>query len=232
MIIQTRGDWKKRPLADSAIQLSTIASKADKYKTLLDIAPADIQRILLADKMNKYINNARSEVNSWSKGLTEYDDQLLHGNMLQTMNDFPALPDLGTAPAAPMAGIWHFIENRRSVWMNHPKYTDAIGDEMTILGPIQTFDTDTYKPKLSAKVGAGVIHITTDSTIINVHNLSAAISGKPFVLITSFKGAKYEYLRTLATAGQAESVDLQVQGVYQNKPIGKLSDIVTVAYNG
>ena len=232
MIIQRRGLWKKVAQADLDTQLSTIATKVQTYQKLLGIPQTDVDRIVAADAMNKYINTARSLCEAFVKSLTKYDDELRDGNVLQQMNDFPPMPVLDVAPPATFAGVWHFIENRRTMWTANDNCSPAVGEDMTILGPMQNFDTDTYKPKLTEKTGAGVIHVHTDSTDIDTHNLYAAISGKPLVLITSFKGAKYDYHRVLAVTGQAESVDLQVQGLYKNELIGKMSDVVTLAYNG
>lgn len=232
MIIVRRGNWQETTLAKKGIQLNTIYEKALVHKTTLDISTADIDRIKGANVMCKYITAARGLIVAWDKNLTKYDDQLLEGNVLQMMNDFPAVPMLDVPPLAVYAGIWHFIENRRAVWIKHDNFTDGIGEDMTILGPEQNFNTDTYKPALSAKVGEAVIHIKTDSADIDVHNLYAAIAGQPFTLITSFKGAKYDYKRILATPGQAENVTLKVQGVYQNETVGMFSDIVNVAYKG
>ena len=199
MIIEKRGDWKSTTISGMGTQLNTISAKTIAYKTLLGIEQDDIDRIEAANKMNGFIINARSKVTAWNEGLTKYDIQLRKGNVLEMMNDFQALPDLGTPPAATMAGIWGFIENRRDVWMKHPKFTDAIGEDMTILGPMQSFDTETYKPKLTVKITDGNIIVKTGSVNIGMHNLYAGVVGQPLVLIVAFRGAKYTYSRPIVS---------------------------------
>ena len=232
MIIKTRGDWRKQTLAKKGIQLNQIATAIDNYKTLLDIPQSDIDRIQGANEMNKYIIRSRNSVKGWTKGLTAYDKQFRDGDIHQLMNSFPALTDLGTAPTSSYAGIWKFIKNRRIVWMAHLKYSESAGDAIGILGPEQDFETDTYKPTLKAKTIPGVIHIHTESEDIVMHQLYAAISGNPFALITTFKGAKYDYHCDLAAFGQVENVNLKLRGVYKNEAIGLESDVDTIAFQG
>lgn len=226
-----KGPWQKVTIAERDGQLNNIAVKVETYKTILGISAPDITRITKANEMAQYIATSRTSLIGYVEGLTKYKDQLLDGNVLQSMNAFPALPDLGTAPDAGLAGIWGFIEKRRTVWMAADAFTETIGDDMQIIGPTVIINTNNYKPLLTAKVGAGVIHVKTDSAYIEVHNLYAANAGEAFELIASFKGSKFEYKRVIKS-GVAESVILQVQGVYKNNAIGMLSDIVTVAYNG
>ena len=232
MVIITRGNWQASTLSEKAEQLNSIYMKALAYKSTLDILSADIDRIKSANLMCQYIIAARTLIVAWDRGLTNYNEQLLMGNMLEVMNAFPATPTLDTPPDAGSAGIWHFLENRRKTWMAHPNFTTTIGVDMKLIGPEKSLDTDTYKPLLTAKTGAEVIHVKTDSTDIDIHNLFAGIIGQPLTFITSFKGSKFDYKRVLAVAGVAESVNLQVQGVYQNEPIGKMSDVFNIAYNG
>ncbi len=232
MLIQIRGPWRKPTKAGASAQLNNIADKVGVYNTTLGIPTADKERIQGANALNLFINSSRVTFNSWVKGLTTYEDQLLDGNVLEAMNPFPVTPTLGVPPVQGKAGIWHFIENRRTIWMANDNFDDTIGDAMTILGPLQNFETDTYKPTLTVKVIPHEIIIHTDSSIIEVHNLYAAITGQPLKLVTTFRGSKFGYFRQLTAAGQAESVDLQVRGVYKNAEIGLESDTITVAYKG
>ena len=103
---------------------------------------------------------------------------------------------------------------------------------MQLLGPIVIFNTETYKPDLKTVIITGSIGIHTHTTDIDHHRLFAAISGQPLVAVADFQGAKFDYHRQLAVAGQAEKVNLQLQGIYKNQLFGNLSDIVTVAYAG
>ena len=71
---------------------------------------------------------------SFCQSLTKYENLLLNGNILQAMNDFPVTPDFGTPPETPaFEGIWHFIENQRTIWMKNAKFTDAIGEDRIII---------------------------------------------------------------------------------------------------
>ena len=232
MLITITGPWKKKTKADLVIQLHSIAVTVNTYKTTLGIDATVVEKITAADVMESFIAHSRSMIVAWDKSITSYEDKLLEGNMLVVMPDFSAFPAIGTPPPATSEGVWHLIETQRKAWMVAPGYTPEIGTEMTILGPTQLFETDDYKPKLKCKTMPAYINITTDSAIIEYHNLYAAVTGQPLKFIISFKGSKYDYHRLLTIPGQPESVDLQVMGVYQNEEIGIKSDTVTVIYNG
>ena len=111
----------------------------------------------------------------WIQGVTAYGNQMNEGNPLVTMNAFPALPTLGTAPAAPLSGIWKFIADQRTIWMKSPNWSTAIGEDMQLLGAEQSFETNTYKPTLKTVIEEGVITVKTTSTHIDHHRLSASI---------------------------------------------------------
>lgn len=232
MIIQIRGPWKKASKADQDIQLGTIAAGADAYKTLLDIPTDDVTRLTNSKAMQDFITNKRPKYEDFVHSLTSFDDVLRDGDMNADMPDYPLLPVPGTVPAAVKGGVWKFIENRRAVWMKHPNFDETIGQAMGILGPLISFDTDTYKPTLKVKVLPGEIDIKTDSAIIKTHNLYAAISGGEMKLVATFNGARYKYYRALTAPPAPENVDLKVRGVHDNSEIGFFSDIVTVAYKG
>jgi hypothetical protein len=174
----------------------------------------------------------KSSMEDWMKGNYAYNNDLNDGDFTKVMAAFKPLPILAAVPAPSNGGIWRFVENRRTVYTKNDFFTDTVAENMALLGALKSLDTDTYQPEIGVKVDTGVLHVKTDSTPIDIHNLYAAISGKPLQLITSFKGSKFDYHRVLEVAGQAESVDIQVRGVYQNKEIGNPSVVITMAYKG
>lgn len=233
MIIQIRGKYKKDTLSEQLSQIANIGTKATTYKSTLDIVQADIDRIVAAATMKAFVAGAKSTVTGWLKGLNSYEDQLDSGEVLQMMNAFAGVPPLGIAPAAVFAGIWHFIDTKRGIWMKHANWTEAIGDDMQLLGPITMFDTDAYTPVIKQKVFPGYIEFKTDSAVIENHNLYVGTSGIiPLPMIAGFKGASFKYYRTLPAGASAEKLDAIIRGVYNNVLIGHDSATETIAYKG
>ena len=117
--------------------------------------------------------------------------------------------------------------------MQHPNWSDQIGEDMQLLGPIINFDTDAYVPELRVKVMPGAIQVFTDSGIIDVHKLYVGISGTdPLPFVADFKGKNYSYGRGLAKGVTEEKLDVMLREVHNNVVLGQISPVITIAYLG
>lgn len=172
-------------------------------------------------------------MDGFKTGLTQQIHALLNGNPLQMMNPFLGITPFAVAPAADKEGIWDFITSERNIFMENDAWNDGIGEDMHLLGPMKTFDTDLYFPKLKVKIFSGYIEVKTDSSIIDIHRLCVGTSGiAPLPAIVDFKGASHKYYRILTPPTTSEKLDITVQGLVDNVLVGHVSQTETEAYKG
>ncbi len=233
MIINYRGPYKAATLDGQIDQIRIIGVKMGTYKLTLDLLQPNIDRVNNTYLMLKYVDGCENSVDGYKKNLNDYKHELLSGDKAHQMNAFPVMEAFATAPAATKGGIWHFIESQRSIMMEHDNWTDGIGEDMHLLGPMRQLDSNLYVPEVRLKVRAGVIEAITDSAIITNHKLYVGPQGiDPIPFITDFKGAKYEYHRTIAPPTTSEKLNVMIRGMFDNEIIGHDSAIVQIAYKG
>ncbi len=225
--------WIKETIADRVIQLNTITGKVITYKVILEISTPVIDRITRGNLMNKYTLECLASERGFSKSLTGYHDLLEFGASNALMNAFPVQTPFAVSPGLSEEGVWLFIGDQRAIWMKHKNWTEAIGDDMAVLGAHSVFNPTLYVPVLKAVASAKTIHVRTTTKNVTHHNLYARLAGTTvWIFIATFDGSFYDYERVLTVPNQAENVELRLIGVDHNKEFGKYSDTITVPFGG
>jgi hypothetical protein len=110
-------------------------------------------------------------------------------------------------------------------------YTQAIGEDLGIVGSPITFNPDTYKPTVSAALFGGAIRIRFTKKGVNGINLYVRHKGTSnWKAITRLTTSPFEYQPTLAVEGQPEHYEFRAFGVIKDQEIGVASDITEIIF--
>ncbi len=112
-------------------------------------------------------------------------------------------------------------------------FTEAIGDDLGIIGPESSFDPDTFKPTFKITVQPGTVKIEFTKSETDGVNIYCRLKGQAnFKFVARDTNSPYEDHTPLAQAGVAEVREYSMRGVINDAEIGQLSDIVSVTYGG
>lgn len=92
----------------------------------------------------------------YNKQLTAYKNQLRSGTLNNApIGDLPAPPSPITFTVPPVADVFGRTRRLVQTIKNNPNYTEAIGQDLGIIGSENEFDPNTLKPELKIEIAAG-----------------------------------------------------------------------------
>jgi hypothetical protein len=114
-----------------------------------------------------------------------------------------------------------------------PTYTEAIGNQLGIVGTPTTMDNNSYKSSLKPDVHPGYVALKFTKKGAEGINLYARKSGEvDWQKLGFYAHSPCIDARPLAVAAQAENREYMCIGVAKDHEIGLQSDIVSVAFAG
>jgi hypothetical protein len=112
-------------------------------------------------------------------------------------------------------------------------YTNAIGQDLNVVGAYVGFDVNTFKPKISTELFGGNIRIKFRKLGADGVNLYHRKKGTTaWLFLTRTTKSPFENHLVLATPGQPEHWEYRAFGVLNDNEIGTASDIVEVIFGG
>lgn len=136
---------------------------------LLGFTAAEIAAVNTDYLAAQYIINTLEIFKNEMHERTKYKELLFDGEIGTELGEMPTLPTLPTAPDAVPAGIFRRIGKIVQRIKNHPKYNDAIGKNLGIIGAERIVDLNIIKPTVSVKA------VTADS--ISLDFVKGAMEG-------------------------------------------------------
>lgn len=144
----------------------------------------------------------------------------------------PAAPALGTPPAAVPPGIFARASALAARLKKHPGYTDALGQDLGLIGAEQTVDLNSLKPVLEISPPAGHPNVGwtkqgMDGLEIQVDRGTGAFAFLAFDTIP-------DYLDTAPLPAPGTSAVWKYQALYRlnDEPVGQWSDGASVSVMG
>ena len=125
--------------------------------TLFGFTAAEIAAVNADYLAAQYIINTLDIFKNELHERSMYKDLLFDGEIGMELGEMPTLPTLPVAPDAVPASIFKRIGKIVQRIKNHPKYNEAIGKNLGIIGTEKVVDLNTVKPAVSVKA------ITVDS---------------------------------------------------------------------
>lgn len=115
----------------------------------------------------------------------------------------------------------------------HKKYTEAIGQELGIVGAGKSFDATSYKPTLTAEITGGVVRIKFQKKGVDGVNIYHRKRGEGvWRFLARDTRSPYEDRIKLENPTQPEHWEYRAYGVIKDDEIGQPSDVVEVIYGG
>jgi hypothetical protein len=112
-------------------------------------------------------------------------------------------------------------------------YTEAIGEDMHVIGAESAADINTFKTTLTAKIFSGRVEIDFVKGISEGINVYTRFKGQPSWTKLSFDAySPYIDTRPLAVANTPEYREYMALGVVADAEIGQPSDIIAVVFGG
>jgi len=135
-------------------QLKNFANKLANYNTLLGVSAADLTAIRADSIAFDYVMSNQELVQNFAHNYTHYHEQLRNGGST-TLGPLPVLLPFAAAPLMPGANIEARFRMLIQRIIHSPNYTNAIGQDLRIVGPINDFNPNNGKPVFSIEKVAG-----------------------------------------------------------------------------
>ena len=136
---QGKADW-----------LDNFNTKLPTYAGALVITPAELASVAADDAMFNYLVDMQEAFKTFKQDLSNYKNLLRDGGTGPT-GPLPVAPVL-PAPAPVQKGIFRRIRELVGRIKSTPGYTEAIGEDLGIVGDEQTVDLPTLKPVLKHRL--------------------------------------------------------------------------------
>jgi hypothetical protein len=218
------------PNTDSGrlVWLNNLKNKIAGYATQFNLTAAEVAQITADYLMFAFIINASDLLKQSQQNFTAYKKMVIR-NSGQTNVTLPIVPNLGTVPTMVPAGI--FDRSRLLVQRikNHPNYTDAIGQDLNIIAPVNSTDLNSVSPALTHKLDVGRPHLKWPKSVSEATDLYVDRNdGNGFTLIGRF--IRCEYLDTTAIAAGKIAEDWKYKAIYiiADEQVGMMSQAITV----
>jgi len=112
-------------------------------------------------------------------------------------------------------------------------YTEAIGQDLGVIGEADIFDPESYKTVLKGKAFPGYVEFTYKKLGVDGLNFYSRLKGTADWTFIGFDiESPFHDTRALAEPNKPETREFSAQGVLNDVEIGQRSDIVEVTFGG
>jgi hypothetical protein len=126
----------------------------------LGIPATEITSVSKDAAMFRYVVNLQETFKQTLQNVTGYKKLLKKANGQQHLSaTLPALPSLGTPPAAVPEGIFNRISKLVARIKASAAYTENMGSDLGIIAPVANFDPNSMQPDLKVRLNAGRPHV-------------------------------------------------------------------------
>ena len=210
--------------------LTNIAGKLATYKTTLGLEDAVVTNTQADAAFFHYARLSAQSVANFAQQWTAYKNAARNGTD-PSLGPAPVMPTLGTAPAAVPPGIFKRLTALVTRIKAHPGYTNAIGQDLDIVGAEQTLDTANAKPVLKLELAAGHPNVKWTKGGFDAQEIWVDRgSGFVFLAIDTIP----DYLDTAALPAAGASALWKYKSIYRlnDTQVGQWSDVVSIAVTG
>lgn len=201
-------DYVPKKEADKINFLKNLDARLDPHVVALAILPA------VRDAIHDKIANLVTAVDNYSQQKA-------------------VLKSLETIKSGQFNDTLTYIREQVKRWKTEPGYTEAIGQELQIIGTSTELDPHTYKPKLAAEIKPGYILLTFVKAGVDAVNIYYRVKGNAdWKFLARDTQSPYMDASPLASPAVPETREYMAIGVVGDEEFGLASDIVTAVYEG
>ncbi len=210
--------------------LNNISGKLATYAATVGVTPAEVTQELADALFFNFVCNMHLLHTNTTRDWTAYKHQAAHGDAL---GDIPVTPDPGTPPPLVPPDIFGRASTLAVRIKNHPNCTDAIAQDLGIIGAEVIIDLNSMKPVLHLSLTAGHPHVGWPKQgMDSLELLVDRNDGKGLVSLTITTNPDYSDNSPLPAAGT--SAVWKYKGIYRYKDqqVGQWSDVATIGVMG
>ena len=141
--------------AGKADFLDNVALKIGGYAATLGLAPADVTSVVNDAAMFNYLMDMQESFKTFKQDVSRYKDVLRDGSPYVPIGALPVAPTLPAAPVPVNEGVFNRIRKLAARIKAAPAYTEAIGEDLGIVGDEMSIDIPNLKPVLKSRLDAG-----------------------------------------------------------------------------
>jgi hypothetical protein len=212
-------------------QLHNFSSKLPNYKTLLGFTAEELDEAKNDSLFWSYTLKGDNLVEKYAKDFKKSKSLLRKGSGNGIFNGLPDPPDLGVPPHKVAANIQYRFSSKAKKAKASTNYTKAIGADLGIEAPHQTFEPSQGKPNLSIFLNAGHPEISYVKSKYNGLALYKD-SGDGFKFLATLIKTRYVDKTPLPPSGTSKVWRYKAIYIWQDNEIGKWSDENSIAVAG
>jgi hypothetical protein len=219
------------PSSDSerGIWMNNFSSKINTYATQVGITAAEVTAIQKDAAMFTFVINMQETFKQTLNYITSYKNILKHAVGQQHLGALPTAPTLPTVPALVPEGVFDRVANFVKRIKASANYTEAIGNDLGIIAPVQVFDASTMQPELKVTIDGDRPHIKCTKGYSDAIDLYVdRKDGAGFVLIGRLTKPDYIDIVSLPANTALAEWDYKARYVIENNTVGIMSSIASI----
>lgn len=215
--------------SDRSVWLNNFSTKINTYATLVGVTANEVTAVQKDTAMYTYIINMLETYKQTVNNITSYKNQLKHAVGQQHLGALPTPPVLATAPALVSEGIFDRVSKLVKRIKASTNYTEAMGNDLSIIAPIQVFDPTTLQPELKVSLDGDRPHIKCAKGYSDAIDLYVdRKDGSGFTLIGRLTKPDYIDIVDLPANVVLVEWDYKARYVIANNVVGTMSSIASV----
>jgi hypothetical protein len=209
--------------------LNNFAAKLPTYAVTVGVTPAEVTQTTADDAYFAFVVGAQNQHAKTTRDWTAYKNALRSGTAIGAM---PTTPALGVPPTAVPAGIFSRVSSLAARIKKHPAYTEAIGQDLGIIGAEQSVDPTVMKPVLNLSLQAGHPNIGWSKSGMDSLEIWVDRGTGTFAFLTI--DTVPDYLDTFALPAAGASAVWKYKAIYRlnDEQVGQWSDVATIGVMG
>jgi hypothetical protein len=208
--------------------LSNFGSKLPTYAGTVGVTAGEVTQSQQDNTFWAYVVDARNKFAQYAQDWTAYKNAARGGGPLGAM---PTAPALGPVPTMVPPDIFGRIAALVARIKKHPGYTEAIGNDLDIIGAEQAFDPGTMKPVLKLTLDAGHPNVGWKKQGMDAIEIEVD-RGNGFVFLAI--DTVPDYLDTAPLPAAGASAAWKYRAIYRlnDDRVGQWSDMASISVMG
>jgi hypothetical protein len=209
--------------------LNNFAAKLPTYGATVGVQTSELGQTNADAAYFAFVVNAHDQHTKTTRDWTAYKTALRSGT---TVGAMPTTPALGIPPTAVPAGIFTRASALAARIKKHPAYTEAMGQDLGIIGAEQTVDPTAMKPVLHLTLQAGHPNVGWTKSGMDGLEIWVDRGTGTFAFLTI--DTVPDYLDTAALPAAGTSAVWKYKAIYRlnDEQVGQWSDVATIGVMG
>lgn len=214
---------------DKRTWLSNFAGKLPTYAPTVGITDPEAAATQADNLFFAFVCDAQNQYSQTAQNWTAYKNAARSGG---AMADMPTTPDLGAAPTAVPPNIFGRVSALAARIKKHPGYTQAMGEDLGIIGPDRTIDPNALKPILKLTLHAG--HPNVGWTKQGMDGLEILVDRGTGAFAFLALDTIPDYLDTAPLPAAGSSAVWKYKAIYRlaDEQVGQWSDVASLSVMG